>query len=248
MPPSTSRAKPVVDIEDIGNDARSRFRRQFPVIQKMRATKNAAVDTLGCHMLADRDAQPAVRRFQTFISLLLSPRTKDEKTAEAIANLRAHGLTVEKMIATPVAKIEQMIKMVGMWKTKAEYVKANSVVLRDRFNSDLADLLALRGVGPKIANLTLVHCYESDEYIGTDVHVHRIANRLWINTKTPEQTEEALKKIVPRDLWRDVNVALVGFGQTICKARPKCEECDLRSQCPVAASFLKAKKPKRSSN
>jgi endonuclease-3 len=74
--------------------------------------------------------------------------------------------------------------------------------LRDDYNSDIPndfdDLTSLHGVGPKIASLTLMHCWDSDEYIGVDVHVHRISNRLWINTKTPEQTEEALKNIVPK--------------------------------------------------
>jgi endonuclease-3 len=81
-------------------------------------------------------------------------------------------------------------------------LKHDATVLRDDFDSDVPndfnDLVSLRGVGPKIASLTLMHCYESQEYIGVDVHVHRISNRLWVNTKTPEQTETQLKKIVPK--------------------------------------------------
>jgi len=136
--------------------------------------------------------------------------------------------------------------MVGMWKQKAQYIKDNSVILRDKFQNDVPhefdDLVALRGVGPKIAGLTLVHCYESEDYIGTDVHVHRISNRLWIKTTTPEQTEKELQKIVPRDQWREVNVALVGFGQTICKARPLCDQCALQPTCPATKLFTKMKK------
>jgi endonuclease-3 len=74
--------------------------------------------------------------------------------------------------------------------------------MRDKFDSDVPDnfkdLVSLKGVGPKIAALTLMHCYDSEEYIGVDVHVHRISNRLWVKTKTPEQTEQELKKIVPK--------------------------------------------------
>ncbi|KAI6235642.1 Endonuclease III-like protein [Aphelenchoides besseyi] len=245
--PETSKME--ADIEDIGRDPRQRFAYQFPLIQTMRKKKDAAVDTAGCHMLADQDADPAVQRFQTFISLLLSPRTKDEKTAEAVANLRAHGLTVDNMIRTSVDEIGRLIKMVGMWKTKAKYIKEDSLILRDQYNREvpheLDQLLALRGVGPKIANLTLIHCYDSVDYIGVDVHVHRISNRLWIKTTTPEQTERQLQKIVPQIQWRDVNVALVGFGQTICKARPLCENCLLRPTCPVGKSFSKKTTKKR---
>lgn len=76
--------------------------------------------------------------------------------------------------------------------------------MREKFNSDIPNdfdqLVSLHGVGPKIASLTLMHCWDSAEYIGVDVHVHRISNRLWVKTKTPEQTEEELKKIVPRQV------------------------------------------------
>lgn len=85
---------------------------------------------------------------------------------------------------------------------KAVNLQEDALILRDKFDSDIPnnfdDLISLRGVGPKIASLTLMHCYESQEYIGVDTHVHRISNRLWIKTKTPEQTEEELKKIVPQ--------------------------------------------------
>ncbi|KAI6176958.1 ENDO3c domain-containing protein [Aphelenchoides bicaudatus] len=234
----------VSDIEDLGKDPRKRFMYQFPLIQKMRAAKDAPVDTMGCFMLHDTEAEPPVQRFQIFVSLLLSPRTKDEMTAVAIKNLREHGLTIESIIETPTNEIEQMIKSVGMWKAKAGYLKHDAVVMRDDFNSDVPhefdDLVKLKGVGPKIASLTLMHCYDSEEYIGVDVHVHRISNRLWINTKKPEDTEKELKKIVPKDLWREVGVMLVGFGQTICKANPLCHECLLRDAgCPVAKTYLK---------
>jgi endonuclease-3 len=72
------------DIEDLGKNPRKRFLYQFPLIQKMRSKKDAPVDTMGCFMLHDREADPKVQRFQIFVSLLLSPRTKDEKTALAV--------------------------------------------------------------------------------------------------------------------------------------------------------------------
>lgn len=80
--PSTSLEEE--DIEDLGSDVRKRFCYQFALIQKMRSNKAAPVDTMGCFMLHDREAEPAVQRFQIFVSLLLSPRTKDEKTAIAV--------------------------------------------------------------------------------------------------------------------------------------------------------------------
>jgi endonuclease-3 len=208
------------DIEDIGASPRKRFLYQFPLIQKMRAKKDAPVDTLGCYMLHDREAGPSVQRFQIFVSLLLSPRTKDQMTAAAVMSLRKHGLTIENIIKTSEADIGKMISTVGMWKQKAEYLKESAVVLRNKFKSDVPnnfkDLTSLRGVGPKIAGLTLMHCYDSPEYIGVDTHVHRISNRLWIKTKTPEQTEAELKKFVPKDVWKDVGTALIQLSDLPC--------------------------------
>lgn len=81
-------------------------------------------------------------------------------------------------------------------------MKEDAVIMRDDYDSDVPsefdELTELHGVGPKIASLMMMHCYDSEDYIGVDVHVHRISNRLWVNTKTPEQTEEKLKQIVPK--------------------------------------------------
>lgn len=81
-------------------------------------------------------------------------------------------------------------------------MKDDAIILRDKHNSDVPndynELIKLRGVGPKIAGLTMMHCHDSKEYIGVDVHVHRISNRLWVKTSTPQQTERELKKIVPK--------------------------------------------------
>ena len=103
---------------------------------------------------------------------------------------------------------------------------------------DRKELEKLPGVGPKTAAVFLAHM-GMDE-IGVDVHVHRISNRLGlVHTSHPSETEKALKKAFPKKLWRRINKAMVGFGQTVCLPRnPKCYVCPLRDVCAHYRSSL----------
>lgn len=120
----------------------------------------------------------------------------------------------------------------------------------DEFNSevpnDLQSLLKLPGVGHKMANIALSSCFGNIVGIGVDVHVHRISNRLnWTSkqTKTPEQTQVELESWMPRDLWREVNLLLVGFGQLICTPKkPHCSGC-LNSSNGLCPSAFKGESP-----
>eukprot|EP01068_Selenidium_serpulae_P010889 Selendium_serpulae@DN5554_c0_g1_i2.p2 len=107
-------------------------------------------------------------------------------------------------------------------------------------------LVALPGIGPKMANLILTVAWGRIEGIAVDVHVHRIANRLgWVQTSTPAMTEYNLEEMIPPEMWHDVNSMLVGFGQQRCSAvSPKCETCLVSSMCPEGQRQLK-KKQKR---
>jgi endonuclease-3 len=96
---------------------------------------------------------------------------------------------------------------------------------------ELDPLLALKGVGPKCANLALgIAC--GLPLIGVDVHVHRVTNR-WglVQTKTPEKTMEALQGKLPRESWVEINALLVPFGKHVCTVRPRCSTCPLLSMC-----------------
>lgn len=115
----------------------------------------------------------------------------------------------------------------------------------EKHNGDVPDdmkcLLELKGVGPKIATLVIAACFGRQEGIVVDVHVHKIANRIgWVKTKTPEETKKALESFVPFDLWKDVNLILVGVGQQVCTSPvPRCGICTNRNLCPVGKSRMK---------
>ena len=174
--------------------------------------------------------------YMTLISCLLSLRTKDETTRVASERLFRLADNPKEMIALTPRVIEKAIFPVGFYKTKAKTVLAISQSLLDRFNgkvpNDLDTLLTLKGVGRKTANLVVTLAFKQDG-ICVDTHVHRISNRWgYVNTKSPEETEMALRNKLPRRYWQTYNDLLVAFGQNLCHpVSPWCSRCPLSEAC-----------------
>ncbi|XP_052492305.1 endonuclease III-like protein 1 isoform X1 [Budorcas taxicolor] len=126
--------------------------------------------------------------------------------------------------------------------SKVKYIKQTTAILQQRYGGDIpasvAELVALPGVGPKMAHLAMAVAWGTVSGIAVDTHVHRIANRLrWTKeaTRSPEETRRALEEWLPRELWREINGLLVGFGQQTClPVRPHCHACLNRALCPAA--------------
>ena len=174
--------------------------------------------------------------FTILISCLLSLRTQDKTTGEASEKLFALASTPKKMVLLSVGKIQKAIYPVGFYKVKAKTIKDISATLLERYGGQVPDeieeLLKLKGVGRKTANLVITRGF--NKYgICVDTHVHRITNRWgYIKTKTPEETEFALRARLPKKYWKEINGLLVAFGQNICKPiSPLCSRCDLNSYC-----------------
>ena len=188
-------------------------------------------------VVAERTKDP----FHVLISCILSLRTKDGTTAEATERLFRLATTPEKMVSLPAKVIEKAIYPVGFYRTKARNIKGICNDLIKRFGSKVPDdidtLLTLKGVGRKTANLVVTLGF--GKYgICVDTHVHRISNRLgYIRTKTPDKTEKALRKKLPRRHWIVFNDLLVTFGQNLCKPiSPICSECGISAYCTGSAS------------
>lgn len=178
--------------------------------------------------------------FMILISTVLSLRTKDEVTAAATERLFRLASSPEGMLALSEEEIRQAIYPVGFYRNKARQIRGICRDLIERFAcrvpDALEDLLTLNGVGRKTANLVLSLGYEQ-EAICVDTHVHRISNRLGlVSTKKPEQTELALRDVLPRRYWSRYNTLLVSFGQRICRPlSPLCKACPLTELCPRLA-------------
>lgn len=175
--------------------------------------------------------------FHVLISTIISLRTRDEVTIAASRRLFAQAPTAATMRACTAEEISACIYPAGFYRTKAASIQQIAEIIHTQYGGEVPQemdqLLALPGVGRKTANLVLSMGFGIPA-ICVDIHVHRIANRCgWVQTKTPEQTEEQLMKILPREYWIPINEWLVGFGQQICQPRsPFCSHCPLLSDCP----------------
>jgi endonuclease-3 len=174
--------------------------------------------------------------FRILIGCVLSLRTKDETTAAASARLFRLANRPADMLRVPRLRIERAIYPVGFYRTKARAIHGICRELIERFDgqvpSNIDALLTLPNVGRKTANLVVTMGFGLPG-ICVDTHVHRISNRLgFVRTKTPEQTEWALRAKLPRRHWIALNDLLVAFGQNVCQpVSPHCSRCAIRATC-----------------
>jgi endonuclease-3 len=175
--------------------------------------------------------------FRVLITTVLSHRTKDEKTAKARGRLFESLPTVESVAEAPLPQLEELIKDVGFYRVKAQRIKQIAQIIKSKFAGKVPsteeELLSLPGVGRKTVGCVLAYGF-GKAAVPVDTHLHRVSNLLGIvNTKTAEQTEEELKKIVPKTLWIELNELFVKFGKDICRVRrPRCSLCPIRELCP----------------
>jgi endonuclease-3 len=174
--------------------------------------------------------------FLILISTLLSLRTKDRTTREAGDRLFAMARTPAAMLKLPLKKLERVIYPVGFYRTKAKAIHQICRRLIDEYGGVVPDsvdeLITLPGVGRKTANLVVTIGYGKPG-ICVDIHVHRISNRWgYIKTKTPEESEQVLRRTLPKQYWIIYNDLLVPYGQNLClPVSPLCSTCKLTELC-----------------
>ena len=174
--------------------------------------------------------------FRVLISCILSLRTQDSTTAQASHRLFDLADTPQTMVKLSAKTIEKAIFPVGFYRTKAKVIREICrILLRDysgRVPDDIDELLKLKGVGRKTANLVVTLGYRKPG-ICVDTHVHRISNRWgYVKTTTPEKTEFALRAKLPKQYWIEYNDLLVSFGQHLCRPiSPLCSQCPVRKYC-----------------
>lgn len=174
--------------------------------------------------------------FIVLICCILSLRTNDKTTYPCSMRMLDLGKTPKEISKLSVETLSNAIYPVGFYKNKAEQIIELSKILVKNYNSkvpnSIDELIKFKGVGRKTANLVLTKGFNMPA-ICVDVHVHRISNRIgYVNTKNPEETEFALREILPVKYWIDFNTLLVTHGQNICKPnKPKCESCSINKYC-----------------
>jgi endonuclease-3 len=176
--------------------------------------------------------------FQVLVATMLSAQTKDAVTHAAATRLFRVARRPASIAQLSVPRLERLIYPVSFYRTKARHLKEACRQILTRYGGRVPDtmteLLTLPGVGRKTANLVLILSHASRDNICVDTHVHRIANRLgWVRTRTPDQTEQALYRVVPRRFWPRVNLYLVTWGQNVCRpVYPRCRVCVVSAACP----------------
>ncbi len=204
------------------------FLKVLQILEKEYPKWNAPVVTLLAHHTKDP--------YKVLISTIISLRTKDEVTAKASERLFKLADNPYDMVKLSEEEIAKAIYPAGFYKNKAKTILEVSKTLIEKYNGKVPDkleeLLKLKGVGRKTANLVLSLGFNKPA-ICVDIHVHRICNRLgFVKTKTPEETEFELMKKVPKKYWSKINDLLVAFGQTICKpVSPLCSKCPVEKYC-----------------
>ncbi len=187
--------------------------------------------------LIDQMGEVSQTPFRILIATILSLRTKDTLTAVVAPRLFAVADTPAAMLALGVERIAELIYPVGFYRVKARQIVAICQILLERYGgevpSDLDELLKLPGVGRKTANLVVTAGFGLPG-ICVDIHVHRICNRWgYVQTRTPEETEMALRARLPQRYWIPINRLLVTLGQNICHpTSPRCSICPIRDLCP----------------
>jgi endonuclease III len=174
--------------------------------------------------------------YKILISCLLSLRARDENTEKVSADLFKIADKPEQILKMPIKRLEKIIFSSGHYHKKAQTLKHVSKELLDRFDgkvpSTREELMSIKGIGPKTANIVLAFAFNQD-VLPIDVHCHKIPNRIgWVKTKTPEKTEIELMKILPKKYWCDFNAIFVQFGREICiSISPICSRCPISLYC-----------------
>ncbi len=199
-----------------------------PVLRKtVRSMKDPSVTAI-----AKRSRAP----FRVLVSTVISARTKDEVTEGASTRLFALADRPETVAALDVRRIERAIYPAGFYRVKAKAIRDLSRILVSDFGGkvpcEIDRLVTLPGVGRKTANLVVTLGFQKPA-ICVDTHVHRICNRLGvIRTKNPHETEFALRKVLPRRHWIEINDLLVMYGKSVCSPlSPRCSICGIAKHC-----------------
>jgi len=174
--------------------------------------------------------------FSILIGTILSARTKDETTTKAVKVLFSRYKNAKELANAKTKDVEKIIKSIGFYHVKSKRIIEVAKIINSKYKGKVPDelekLVELPGVGRKTANCVLVYAFDKPA-IPVDIHVHRISNRLGlVNTKTPEETEQELMRIIPKKYWIDINDTFVMYGQNICKPiSPMCSVCKIKGNC-----------------
>ncbi len=189
------------------------------------------------------DARVALRfsnALEMLVATILSAQCTDEKVNEVTATLFAKYRSAEDYLKVPEDELKADIKPTGFFNQKAisirEACRRIVETYEGRVPDTMEDLITLRGVARKTANIVLGNAYGKVEGIAVDTHVKRVSNRLGFSARSdPDKIEQDLMGLIPKERWFGFTYVLIDHGRAICVARrPRCEECPVNHLCPAS--------------
>ena len=212
-----------MDDRERAHEVIRRLEAQYPSVEGTELTHHSPLELLVATVLSAQatDAQ---------INKVTKKLFKKYKTAEDYASVRREEL-------------EQDIRSSGFFRRKAEAIQSLSKTLVDEHGGHVPDtmveLVKLKGVGRKTANIVLAGSFGKIVGIAVDTHVHRLSRLLGLSDqKSPVKVERDLMDLFPQEKWWAVNYMLITHGRRVCDAKkPDCEKCILTDLCPSAFTF-----------
>lgn len=186
--------------------------------------------------------------WELLVAVVLSAQCTDKKVNEVTATLFRKYKTLDDYVHAPLKEFEQDIYATGFYRQKAKNILATAKIVKEKFGGRVPDameeLLTLRGVARKTANIVLGNAYQAYVGIAVDTHVRRLSNRLGLSNKeNPEKIEQELMELFPQNQWFRLTYLLIEHGRAICPSRrPNCGQCPVAKLCPSAFSFPHNKK------
>ena len=185
--------------------------------------------------------------YKVLVATVISARTREEQTTAVSERVFARYPDARALAQADERELYDLLEGSQYRETKAPRLIAMAGILVEKYEGKVPDsveaLLELPGVGRKTANCVLIYAFEKPA-LCVDIHMHRISNRLgWVHTKTPDQTEKALEKVMPKDCWAGSNRLFLQHGRAICTPGvPRCSVCPVRESCAYGQDQRTAKR------
>ena len=191
------------------------------------------------------DAPPSYLKygnpFELLIATILSARTTDASVNKSNPALFARYPTPEKMARAKIEEITKLVLATGSYNKKAAYITETARLIVENFGGEVPktmdELVTLKGVSRKTANVVLSVAFNLSEGVVVDTHVMRVTVKLGLSehVKKPKKIEKDLMELIPKTLWNDYARIIGTHGRLTCKSfRPKCPECSVNTLCPSA--------------
>ena len=185
---------------------------------------------------------------ELLVATILSAQATDEQINKLTEDLFKKYKTAKDYAEAPQEKLEKDIKSSGFYRRKTDAIKTMAQTLVDEYDGEvpntMEELIKLKGVARKTANIVLSGAFNKTVGIAVDTHVDRLSHRLGLtNEKNRDKIEQDLMDVFPKDQWWQVNYLLIAHGRRVCTSRkPDCEQCVLNDICPSAFTFEHNKK------